>query len=55
MKMSIREVNAKLKDIELAIKAVEAARDYYSDPALMDAADLLDEYRIKILDTQIDI
>lgn len=55
MKMTIREVNAKLKDLANAIKAVEAARDDRGDSALTDAADLLDEYRVKILDTQVDV
>lgn len=55
MKMTIREVNVKLNDIELAIKAVEAATDDYNTIELHDAADLLAEYRVKILDTQVEV
>jgi hypothetical protein len=57
MKLTIREVIAKIHDIEAAIRETEKATANTSNGygALPDAADLLEEYRTKILDTVVDI
>lgn len=54
MKMTIREVMTKLKDIEYAIETIRknADPDCFD---MVDAEDLLQEYATKIKDTEVDI
>lgn len=54
MKMTIREVMTKLKDIEYAIETIRkhADQDCFD---MVDAEDLLQEYATKIKDTEVDI
>jgi hypothetical protein len=51
MKITIREVINKLKDIDYAIEQIRRC----DEPDLVDAEDLLQEYATKIKDTQVDI
>ena len=53
MRLTIREVIAKIHDIEAAIRETEKASD--DRTGLLDATDFLAEYRTKILDTVVDI
>lgn len=54
MKMTIREVMTKLKDIEYAIDSVRKHTDQNCFD-MADVEDLLQEYATKIKDTQVDI
>lgn len=55
MKMTIREVMTKLKDIDYAVESIRKCMDSINALDLSDAEDLLLEYATKIKDTQVDI